>query len=164
MLSAIAPPSSGRRYRAGDDGPPPPVSLFALAHRAAAMGDEVEAFLEGRLVEHLLATGRAVPAWTVLNKVAHATVEDLVDLVESSNAAAGDGSSRDEPVWRRAQRSLAAELLDGATTPDEVIETQRGLLIPLELWLIERSKSETITSRRVIEIASETLVDHPPGR
>jgi hypothetical protein len=65
------------------------------------------------------------------------------------------------PPWRF--RSSVAEIVL-ATTPDEVIETQRGLLIPLELWLIERSKSETITSRRVIEIASETLVDHPPGR
>jgi hypothetical protein len=32
------------------------------------------------------------------------------------------------------------------------------VLVPLELWLIERSRSETITSRRILEIAVETLV------
>ena len=65
-----------------------------------------------------------------------------------------------EPVWRCAQRSPAADLLAGAAAPDEVADTQRAVLVPLELWLIERSRAETISSRRAIEMASDVLTDH----
>jgi hypothetical protein len=129
----------------------PLVALPALPDRNAVLGDEVEAFLEGRLVEHLLARGRVVPAWTVLNKVAHATFEELVGLARSG---ASEGA---EPVWLRAQRALAAELVDRSSTPGGVVGVQREMLVPLELWLIERSQAETMTSRRVIEIASDVL-------
>jgi hypothetical protein len=67
------------------------------------------------------------------------------------------------PAWLRAQRSLAAALVTGATRPDDIASIQRAVLIPLELWLIQRSRSEAITSRRVIELAAEGLSDHPPA-
>jgi hypothetical protein len=38
------------------------------------------------------------------------------------------------------------------------------MLVPLELWFIQRSRSEAITSRRVIELASEALADQPTDR
>jgi hypothetical protein len=36
------------------------------------------------------------------------------------------------------------------------------VLVPLELWVIQRSRSEAVTSRRVIELAAEVLSDHRP--
>jgi hypothetical protein len=36
---------------------------------------EVEAFLTGRLIEDRVATGRPVPAWAVLNRLAHGAFE-----------------------------------------------------------------------------------------
>ena len=46
----------------------------------AALSGETEAFLEGRIVEHLAAASRTVPTWAVLNKLAHASPEELADL------------------------------------------------------------------------------------
>lgn len=48
----------------------------------AVLVDEVEAFLQGRLVEHLRERHRAVPAWAVLNTVAHATREEIARLAD----------------------------------------------------------------------------------
>jgi hypothetical protein len=67
------------------------------------------------------------------------------------------------PAWLRAQRSLAAALVTGATRLDDIASIQRAVLIRLELWFIQRSRSEAITSRRVIERAAEALSDHPPA-
>jgi hypothetical protein len=122
--------------------------------------DVVEAFLEGDLVEHLCASGRAVPAWAVLNKVAHADIDELEDLARLGGAGGAGAAGGREPIWRCAQRSLAADLLAGAAAPDEVADTQRAVLVPLELWLIERSRAEAISSRRAIEMASNALADH----
>lgn len=139
----------------------PGVACSALTGRDEMPGDEVddvEAFLAGCLVEHLSAAGRPVPAWAVLNKVAHAGIDELADLARS---AGGVGATEGrEPVWRCAQRSLAADLVGGAGGPDEVVSTQRAVLVPLELWLIERSQAETISSRRAIEMAADVLADH----
>jgi hypothetical protein len=63
----------------------------------------------------------------------------------------------------RAQRPLAAALVTGATPPDDIASFQPAVLVPLELWLIQRSRSEAITPRRVIELAAEALCDHPPA-
>src|ERR687891_380934 len=72
----------------------------------AALSGEAEAFLEGRLVEHLVAAHRKVPAWAVLNKVAHASVRELADLVET-DAGMGSAGGVAGPLWLSAQRSLA---------------------------------------------------------
>jgi hypothetical protein len=128
---------------------------------ASDLGDEVEAFLHGRLVDHLVAAGRPVPAWAVLNRLAHATTEELTELAANGGAAIGE-SPPGEPAWLRAQRSLAAALVTGATAPDDIKRFQRAVLVPLELWVIQRSRFEAITSRRVIELASETLADQRP--
>lgn len=118
---------------------------------------EVEAFLTGRLIEHRVATGRPVPAWAVLNRLAHGALEDVIELAHSGDEvmAARDGR---EAGWQRGQRALAAHLVASTATPGDVVDVQWEVLVPLELWLIERSRSETITSRRILEIAVETLV------
>lgn len=117
--------------------------------------------MHGGLVDHLVAAGRPVPAWRVLNRLAHASVEELTELAADGGVATGE-STPGEPGWLRAQRSLAAALVTGATTPDDIKRSQRAVLVPLELWVIQRSWSEAITSRRVIELASAALADQRP--
>lgn len=121
--------------------------------------DDATAFLAGRLVEHRLATGRMVPAWAVLNKLAHAEAGELAELaapVRSDGVPEpGTGEAR-EPVWCAAQRSLAAYLLEGRD-PKEVARIQREVLVPLELWLIDRSETDTVSSRSAVEMASDVL-------
>jgi hypothetical protein len=129
--------------------------------QAAALGDEVQAFVHGRLVDHLVAAGRLVPAWTVLNKLAHASEDELSELAATNNGEATGAPEAGEPAWLRAQRSLAAALTTGARRPDDIASLQQKVLVPLELWLIQRSRSEPITSRHVIELASEALADYP---
>jgi hypothetical protein len=46
------------------------------------LAGEVAAFLEGRLVDHLAGAGHTVPAWAVLNRLAHADRPALVRLVD----------------------------------------------------------------------------------
>lgn len=118
---------------------------------------EVEAFLTGRLVEHLLTTGRPVPAWAVLNRLAHGALEDVIELAQPGDEVMA-GRDRREPGGQRGQRALAAHLVASTATPGDVMDVQWEVIVPLELWLIERSRSETITSRRILEIAVETLV------
>jgi hypothetical protein len=126
----------------------------------AALSGETEAFLEGRLVEHLVAAGRKVPAWAVLNKVAHASVRELADLVET-DAGTGSAGVVAGPLWLSAQRSLASRLVGCGARPDEIKRVQRAVLVPLELWLIERSKVETVTPRQVIGAAWDALNEGP---
>lgn len=137
--------------------PPPAEPAPVLPDGAAAVGDEVEAFLQGRLVDYFVARSRPVPAWTVLNKVAHATADELAAL------AGGPGkdptAEPDEPRWRSERRALAAQLLEDAPTPQQLADVQRKALVPLELWEIERSRTTTVTSRCVVEMATEVLDD-----
>lgn len=139
----------------------PPTGPTLPLSQAAALGDEVEAFVHGCLVDHLLAVDRPVPAWAVLNRLAHASVDELTELAAADGTATG-GSPPREPAWLRAQRSLAAALITDATRPDDVVSFQRAVLVPLELWVIQRSRSEVVNSRRVIDLASEALADHRP--
>jgi hypothetical protein len=111
--------------------------------------DDVAAYLAGRLVEYRSGRGRGVPAWAVLNRVAHAEVDELAGL------AGGAGEGR-EPGWLSAQRSLAADLLEGRD-PQEVAGIQREVLVPLELWLIARSETETVSGRWAAELAADVL-------
>jgi hypothetical protein len=117
--------------------------------------------LHGRLVEFLLAAGRPVPAWAVLNRLAHASLDELSELAVAGGPAAGEPPAG-EPAWLRAQRSLAAVLVAGAARPADIVSFQRVVLVPLELWVIQRSRSEAVTSRHVIELVAEALSDYRP--
>ncbi len=137
-----------------------PIEAALSPDQVATLGDEVEAFVQGCLVDHLCVAGRPVPAWAVLNKLAHGSVADLIDLAGADRGGATGDPPTGEPAWLRAQRSLAAAMVTGATRPDDIVNSQRAVLVPLELWVIQRSRSEAITSRRVVELATEALADH----
>jgi hypothetical protein len=128
----------------------PEVASLADALEACLDVDEIEAFLEGRLVEHRSSRGRSVPAWAVVNKLAHGDASELARL------AGGIGVAEREPAWLGAQRGLAAELLAGRT-PAQVACIQREVLVPLELWLVDRAESTTVTGRWAAELADALL-------
>jgi hypothetical protein len=46
--------------------------------------------------------------------------------------------------------------------PDEITQLQHQRLIPLELWLIERSKTQTVTPRQVIKRGLGRTRQDPP--
>jgi hypothetical protein len=142
-----------RRDASGDDDGRPPQTQPCWE---AALSGETEAFLDGRLVEHLMTAGRMVPAWAVLNQLAHASPSELASLAEIDGRP-GNAREPGEPVWRAAQRSLASRLLASATLPDEITRIQQTVLVPLELRLIERSETETVTLRQAIRAASDAL-------
>jgi hypothetical protein len=67
------------------------------AWRDSGVADEVEACLAGRLVEHLTATRQPVPAWAVLNRLAHADRSELVRFVEGANVDPASEPRRQVP-------------------------------------------------------------------
>lgn len=124
----------------------------------AALSAETEAFLEGRIVEHLMTAGRTVPTWALLNRLAHASPSELASLAEIEGRP-GNAPEPGEPVWRAAQRSLASRLLARGARSDEITRIQRTVLVPLELRLIERSEVETVTLRQAVRAACDALND-----
>jgi hypothetical protein len=142
-------PTASRSEVPGDDREGQIVGLDREAAEASFDVDDVAAFLAGRLVEYRSGRGRRVPAWAVLNPVAHADVGELAGL------AGGAGEGR-EPAWLSGRRSLAAGLLKGRG-PREIACIQREVLVPLELWLIERSATATVSARRAVEMAEDVL-------
>ncbi|MGH9258762.1 MAG: hypothetical protein ACRD08_02520 [Acidimicrobiales bacterium] len=144
-----------RHGESGEDDSRPPE---AHPRWEAALTGETEAFLEGRIVEHLVAAGRVVPTWAVLNKLAHASPTELADLAETDGIP-GTTTLPREPAYRAAQRSLACRLLACGAVPEEITRIQQTVLVPLELRLIERSEVETVTLRQAVRGACDAL-DH----
>lgn len=128
--------------------------------RDSGVADEVEAFLTGRLVDRIAASGRAVPAWAVLNRLAHADRPELVRLVEGGDL---DGTSPASP-WLATERFVAGHLLAKASSPDELARVQQATLIPVELGLIERAKVVRLTAEQVLEAGAEAVDTFHPGR
>jgi hypothetical protein len=124
-------------HRREGPGEEEPRSLTPHPSWEEALSGEAEAFLQGRLVEHLAAAGRPVPAWAVLNKLAHASPQELADLTLIHGRSASEPEVG-QPTWLAAQKSLAARLVRNTRVPDEITYLQHQRLIPLELWLIER--------------------------
>jgi hypothetical protein len=125
--------------------------------RELDVADEVEAFLTGRLVDHLSARRQLVPAWAVLNRLAHADSRELQALVEGTGTGWGGGPSLVQVPWASAERLIAGNLLARATTPRALATIQGTTLMPLELRLIERSKVEKLNVDQVLEAGAEAL-------
>ncbi|MGZ4590132.1 MAG: hypothetical protein ACXV2I_04995 [Actinomycetes bacterium] len=114
--------------------------------------DEVDAFLQGQLLEQMRAVGAGgqVPPWMWLNAVAHGA-QDVVELM-----AAGC-PTKTTPVtsWRTARSRLARELLDrSGGDPAAMRVLQARVLVPLELRLPEVTD---LTPARLTDIGVHEL-------
>jgi hypothetical protein len=125
--------------------------------RDSSVADEVEAFLMGRLVDHLAARCQPVPAWAMLNRLAHADSGELRSLVDGTGGGWGGGPPIIQVPWASAERFIAGNLLARATTPEALATIQGATLMPLELRLIERSKVEKLTVDQVFAAGAEAL-------
>jgi hypothetical protein len=126
---------------------------------------EAEAFLHGRLADRLVETGQPVPAWAMLNRLAHGTVEQLAGtMLDGGPQGWRAHPSLGGPQWFAAERALAARLIGDRTTAQSLHRIQTEVLVPLELSLITRSRIETITAGQVIAEAGRALDEHSLGR
>jgi hypothetical protein len=152
-----------RNRRGGVPGRPAEPGAEHQAWRPCGVAEEAEAYLAGRYVDHLVADGQPVPPWAVLNRLAHADHDQLTRLVAGEEAGR-PAAPRRQTAWAEAERFLAAHLLaTGGATPEGLARLQRDALVPLELALIQRGRTERLTSEDVLDAGSAALDSHHPG-
>lgn len=151
-----------RRNRRGDQASTPPTE--PRSWHESGVGAEVEAFLTGRIVDHLVAHKTPLPVWAVVNRLAHADHDELVRLVGGDGLDRLAHPSRPVQAWAEHERFIAAHLLaTSGSTPDRLDRIQREVLVPFELELIERSRVEPFDSDDVLDGAAKLLDSHHPG-
>jgi len=119
--------------------------------------EEVEDFLAGRTAFRLAMLGDAVPAWTVVNSLAHA--EPSVLRIVADEHVEHHPSS---PTATLAQ--LARAVVEGRADL-EVRALQRTLLIPLELGVLNTVRCDRVTNAQVEAVVVAMLEQwrHSPG-
>jgi hypothetical protein len=143
---------------------PPVGPLASRAWHETGVAEEVAAFLDGRLVDRLVATRQTVPGWAALNRLAHVDHAELVHLVAGGGLDPTVHPFRKLHAWAEQERFLAARLLaTSGATPDGLVRIQHDALIPLELSLIERSKAMRLRPENVLDAGAEALDSHQPG-
>jgi len=144
-----------RKKKRGHDGPPagdPP----AADEFATGVGNECEAFLAGQLAGYFVRRGRPVPPVAWLNKVVHATIDELAML------AVGTTDVPQPATWRRAVGYLARTVFERARESSRSIdEIQRELLLPLELELIGNPESVGLDAADLIRLALARIYEQP---
>jgi hypothetical protein len=95
---------------------------------------ECAAFLAGRYALQLEERGARVPVWAWTNLLAHATEQELRDMLSSPSRTRIRALTR----WRHACSYVVGEVLDLAEQRGSLRELQAAVLIPLELELTSR--------------------------
>jgi hypothetical protein len=91
-----------------------------------------ERMLAGQAAAMMLQTGgQAPPAWAYLNALAHGTVEDLHDL------AGADAARPDSKGWSATTSYLAADMIAYDRDAGHIRQTQREVLVPMELEFLD---------------------------
>jgi hypothetical protein len=139
-------------------------STTSRAWRDSGLADEVEAFLTGRLVDHLSGCRQPVPAWAALNRLAHADRDELRNLVERGGELRVTHPSFVQPQWMATERFIAGQVLARSGTAEALARIQRTMLIPLELQLIEWAKIEPLTEEQVLQAGAQALDTYRSGR
>jgi len=121
--------------------------------------EDCGAFLLGRYAEELESRSLAVPVWAWTNVLAHGTPRDLRRTADDTRF--GPVSTRE---WRAARAYVAAELLESTARDQSLAETQRQLLIPLELQLATRGDVELWTPQRWVATVRSSIVRREPQR
>jgi hypothetical protein len=123
------------------------------ARQPGVVAASCEAFLDGRYVEHLLASHRRLPPWVALNRLAHADAAVIAALAAAPDRAAG----ADELPWVPDERDLARAIMAATRgEPGAVRALQLDALVRLELWLIERRR-DAVPFTSVIVLARDAI-------
>lgn len=102
---------------------------------------ESEAFLCGSYVEQVARESVSVPAWALLNTVAHG---DLARIQTAARSGAGPLRWALPLGWSRAARELAREVAALVGDDEQLLESiQLAVLIPFELEFIKEHGSDT---------------------
>src|SRR5437879_770645 len=97
--------------------------------KANAVIEEAQALLQGTAAAASYAGRVKVPAWVGVNRLAHASPGELVEMAQS-------GCRRHRSSWDQACGFLAGEVLAAAPRPEAIAEVQR-VLVDLELDLLD---------------------------
>lgn len=120
------------------------VGRFFSAHQE--LGDECEAFLDGRFLERTRGRQGAhrLEPWMWLNAVAHGSIDRVREL-STQGAIAGAGGK-----WYDVRSSVAGEVLRRCGRDErELAHIQRSVLVPIELRLMH---SSDVTPAQVTEM------------
>ena len=126
------------------------------------LADETEAFLHGYLAELRAHNDEPLAAWMVLNPICHGDSAELFDIAagDIGRTVLSGCSSAYHQVWNTTQRNLALRVLETAHDAAGVRELQQHVLVPLELRLITRSRTEPLTFTQVLTATLEALDHH----
>ena len=102
---------------------------------ASPFDNEFDAYLGGTYVDWLAAAGQAIPTWAWLNRIAHASLDQLRSLADADAPA---DLHNDAALWRVLTGFLANEVLARVADETQLEALQRDALVPLELRLAER--------------------------
>lgn len=97
------------------------------------IADECAAFLAGNYLDYVRSTGRPVPAWAYLNRLAHGDADEIERLGTRTPR------SRDRTGWTDAIVFMASELVTVSRVSGvELAVLQAEVLQPIELHLAAR--------------------------
>ncbi len=120
---------------------------------ATILLEDCTALLSGRLLDELYESGRTVPSWAWVNKLAHSSASDLEAF------ASNPGTPEQRPdlwIWRRTSSYLARQLLRNSHQSDqELQEFQRSVLVPIELSAMHRPVSPSTLLRLILSALTE---------
>jgi hypothetical protein len=118
------------------------------------IADECEAFLAGTIADLYEASGRTVPCWAQLNRLAHATRVELHALVATTSRPT---SPRVEVSWDVMLHRLARQLT--ATPDDRALAASQRRLCELEGDLISAPNGPVQTPGELLRIVVSVLSD-----
>jgi hypothetical protein len=128
----------------------------SLGAGGSSLGDETEAWLNGELAALRGADRECLSPWMLVNRLAHADL-DVVRDVARGEAPPVPPTFGGYPTWAAAERSLAQDLFHEGVRPEQVTALQRGVLVPLELRLIEQAEAAPLTLGQVVAAVSKAL-------
>jgi hypothetical protein len=132
---------------------PTPYVFPVDPHGSSTVGDEMEAFVHGRLHGLVTTASRRRRPVLELNRVAHGTLAELHDLAEEPRRHTRRRRGRDA-----LGRLLAAQVLARVDHPADLARLQRRALWPLEAMLLA-SSSELASDASIVAFLASTAIE-----
>jgi hypothetical protein len=119
---------------------------------------DAEAFLNGNYLDHLRGQGDGASGWAWLNRLAHGDLESIARVPGSiiSHIAQLGEWTNDE--WLTAEQIIVSEVLDLVSGDASALaRLQKGVLVPLELRLIQVDLSRGLTPIELVQSTRAAL-------